>query len=297
MAGEATLTPRSLTGPRETTMFEKIQHRTRTSLHVFTHEKARNCRVTLPEPLPSSPTLPNKISYKQSQNKIASNRRTPSPILENPPPFENSRQVSSVGIQLDTSGYASRSSRQPLLNSSLSTGSSPIQRKAYNLKSDQNEFLKFSTNKRTHGIATQISKEASLLKHWTPIEPRDKDFDVPNSVTPIVISSETEQSCNLKIKENQNKTPVSKQQKADSPDGMESRISRACLIREPTLSPGRTSVSDVTLPSLNMSSDQGLLSPQCASSPIQTEPEPINMYTPKIKKTAPQTDALYNIAL
>lgn len=235
VTGEAILTPRSLIGPRETTIADDIRQRARTNLYVFTDEKAKNCTLTLAANASltsgASPALPNKISYGNhlqngslKKKSFGFVRHTPSPILEDAPGFQastqtgskfkdvndgsrpTSRQTGSAQLrnrpQSDSTAGMSQNKyntsivKTPSLGDTFSE-TTPFHTKAVSrsFSSGQYELQKFTAKKRTAGITTQMATELDLSNKQSTA---DLEVSLPKTVTPIVLTGEQERSVNMK---------------------------------------------------------------------------------------------------
>lgn len=235
VSGEAILTPRSLIGPRETTIVDDIRQRVRTNLHVFTDEKAKNCTLTLAANASlasgASPALPNNLSYGNhfqngplKKKSFGFVRHTPSPILEDVPGFLASTQTGSKFKDVnDGSRPTSRQTNSAQLRNRPQSDSHPgISQNKYNasivktprsgetfsettpfhanavsrsFSAGQYELQKFTAKKRTTGITTQMVTELDLSDKQSAA---DLQVSLPKTVTPIILTSEQERSVNMK---------------------------------------------------------------------------------------------------
>lgn len=309
--GLALMTSSSLLGPKATTLLDGTPFRTRTSLHVFTDERAKNCKLVLPAgPMQYTTSgLPNKLSFRQHDASSPSDgnnhfkgsvRKAPSPILENAPSFKMSTQMKDP----DTPERANFKTLPEEGNTCIVLSTCPgdadnteedLQQNYANTESSENgktlvqlyDSLKDFKNETQQVVS---SNSTQTLEATDRQENMDKL--VPKSATPLTISSETQQMVNRKLKLGRHITSISPIPRTlGQPDDASSASGG--------LTSERTSLNDVTLCHyLDGAEGSVIQSRRTTSSPIPkkpaTEPE-VNHYKPSYKDKSPETDALYNM--
>ena len=217
MSGLAGLTPKSLMGPRETTILEPGFKRPSTSLYVFPTAKMNDFKVTMPSqrdsyltsPAPSKVPVfePDKTMSKRPgvTRSVSMLSHRPSPILEEGAFSNSGRKAQTLHsripynraekTQIDLNGTAvhlaeTENNRHSLPRNSISPSpsTSDISRNA----SRQSKLTEQPSEVLNRSVSNHFSVSPEVQDLNT------SRVDVPETARPVVITPETEQRVNLK---------------------------------------------------------------------------------------------------